>query len=89
MSLQKCADLSDCEQISACATETPILVEIGLSYPILSYPIPFSQLVILEIEAVFSCENSLRCTDRTLLSSMHSGYDVLLLPLPAVCWRVW
>ena len=39
MSLQKCADLSDCEPISACATETPILVEIGLSYPILSYPI--------------------------------------------------
>ena len=36
MSLQKCANLSDCEPISACATDRPILVEIGLSYPILS-----------------------------------------------------
>ena len=36
MSLQKCANLSDCEPISACATDTPILVEIGLSYPVLS-----------------------------------------------------
>ena len=37
MSLPKCANLSDCEPISACATDTPIFVEIGLSYPILSH----------------------------------------------------
>ena len=42
MSLQKRANFSDCGPISACATDTPILVEI----------------------------------DRTLLSSMHSDYDV-------------
>ena len=36
MSLQKRANFSDCGPISACATDTPILVEIGLSYPILS-----------------------------------------------------
>ena len=39
MLLQKFANLSDCEPISACATDTPILVEIGLSCPILSYPV--------------------------------------------------
>ena len=33
MSLQKCANFSDCGPIST--TDTPILVEIGLSYPIL------------------------------------------------------
>ena len=36
MSLQKRANFSDCGPISACATDTPILVEIGLSYPVLS-----------------------------------------------------
>ena len=44
MSLQKCANLSDCESISACATDTPILVEIGLSYPI-----PCCQLVVFDV----------------------------------------
>ena len=39
MSLQKRANFSACGPISACATNTPILVEIGLSYPILSYPV--------------------------------------------------
>ena len=57
MSLQKCANLSDCEPISACATDTPILVEIGLSYPILSYPIPCCQLVVF---SMFSGEFCLR-----------------------------
>ena len=36
LSLQKRANFSDCGPISACATDTPILVEIGLSYPVLS-----------------------------------------------------
>ena len=36
MSLQKRANFSDCGPISACATDTPVLVEIGLSYPVLS-----------------------------------------------------
>ena len=35
----------------------------------------------------WSCRNILRYSDRTLLSSMRSVYDVLPLRLPAVCWH--
>ena len=58
MSLQKCANLSDCEPISTCATDTPILVEIGLAYPILSYPI--LSRVVSWLFSMFSGEFCLR-----------------------------
>ena len=59
MSLQKCANLNDCEPINGCATDKPILPSSWrLAYPILSYPIP--SRVVSWLFSMFSGEFCLR-----------------------------
>ena len=72
--------VKSCGPISACATDTCIQPE----YPVLFSM--FSGEFCLRLKPYLVNKNSLRCTDRTVLSSMRSGYDVLPLRLPAVCW---
>ena len=86
MSLQKCANLSDCGRISACVTDTRIPARVSIMW---YYRCLAARRILSEIEAVLSGWNILWCSDRTLLSIMRSVYDVLPLRLPAVCWHVW
>ena len=80
MSLQKCANLSDCEPISACATDTPILVELGLSYPILSYAI--LSRVVSWLFSMFSGEFCLRLKPYLVV---EIAFDVLTEHCCQVC----
>ena len=79
MSLQQCANLSDCTERLAHARHGSFQPELLLSM--------LSSENLYEIEALFSCWNIFRYSDRTLLSSMRSVYDVLPLWLPSVCWH--
>ena len=79
MSLQKCANLSDCESISACATDTPIFVEIGLSYPILSS-------VVSWLFSMFSGEFCLRLKPYLVV---EIASDVLTEHCCQVCIWLW
>ena len=90
ISLQMRANFSDCGTISACATDTLILLEIGLSYPVLSRVVSwlfsmFSGEFCLRLKPYLVVEIAIdvlteHCCQVCILVIMFRRSD---------CWHVW